>query len=166
MLNDVDRLRLRLTARRALVAAATALFFFTPGDANANGRFPASSALIIAPKDPQTMIMRSTFGVLLSRDQGVNWDWICEAAIGYGGIEDPTIAITESNTIVAGTFEGLAISPDTGCAWSFMGGDLDKKTVIDTTLRVSLPTTAIAMTSAYTGDDGGLPTYLSQLWQS
>ena len=54
---------------------------------------------LIAPDDPQFLAVRTTFGVLVSGDSGQHWDWICERALGYSGVQDPTLGLMEGGTL-------------------------------------------------------------------
>lgn len=94
----------------------------SPSIARANGRFPASNAVIFDPRDPKTIWVRVTFGLLVSHDGGQSWRWVCERAIGFSGMEDPTYVITPKGTLVGGTFSGVAVSRDNGCTFSFATG--------------------------------------------
>jgi hypothetical protein len=91
--------------------------------ARANGRFPASNAVVLAPNDPALVVLRSTFGLVVSRDAGATWGYVCERAVGFGGTEDPTYLVTPKGTFVGGTFEGTSVSRDGGCSWAFAGGE-------------------------------------------
>ncbi len=71
----------------------------TPATAAANGRFPDADQLVIDPADPTRLVLRATFGMLQSMDAGVTWTWLCEQVIGYGGMDDPPIAITGDGTL-------------------------------------------------------------------
>ncbi len=136
--------------------------------AQANGRFPAANQLVVAPNDPNTFVLRTTFGILVSRDRAATWDWVCEKAVGYGGqTEDPSLGITANTTIIAGTFEGLAVSPDTGCGWSYATGGLAQKIVVDVVIRPGAPESALALTNKFKAvDDAGDPTYSSQVYST
>lgn len=152
-----------------LLAAGFALASLAAAERNAlaNGRFPAASQLVVAPTDPSLLLLRTTYGVLVSHDTGGAWDWICERAIGYGGSEDPSLALTSSKRIVAGTYEGLALSPDTGCGWSFYGDALVKKVIADVVVRPDAPATAFALGSTYAGaNDAGASLYENRLFGS
>ena len=159
---------MRAPSRTLIAAALASIALASP--ARANGRFPATNQLVLAPTDPSKMLLRTTFGVLVSRDAGKTWDWICEKAIGYGGqTEDPSFGITASTSIVGGTFEGLVVSaaPDVGCNWTFVGGDLAGKVVVDVVVRPDAPHTALALTNKYTMvNDAGDPLYASQVFAS
>ncbi|MDB4998890.1 MAG: BNR/Asp-box repeat domain protein [Myxococcaceae bacterium] len=147
----------------ALAVVAT----LTPRAASANGRFPAANQLVVAPDDPSVMTLRTTFGVLVSSDSATTFDWICERAVGYGGVEDPSLGMTSRSTIVAGTFEGLAVSPTGGCGWTFVGGGLTKQVIVDVVVRPDAPQTVLALTSTYLRpNDAGASTYANQVFRS
>jgi hypothetical protein len=130
---------------------ALALSFASSTPARANGRFPAANQLVVSPTDPTFLVLRTTFGILFSHDRGANWDWICEKAIGYGGVEDPSMGMTASS-VLAGTFEGLSVSTDKGCGWAFANTDQ----VVDVVVEHGDPKSAFAITSKYSGEgDGG-----------
>ncbi len=131
--------------------------------AEANGRFPASNAVIFSPAAPENVIVRVTFGMLATRDAGKSWRWICERAIGFSGLEDPSYTVTKSGTIVAGLFEGIRVSRDGGCTWE--GVSTEGFTVfIDTTLRSD--GTVLALASAYDKHGDGGILFKSQLFVS
>jgi hypothetical protein len=58
-----------------------------------------------------------TFGLVISHDGGATWQWMCEAAVGYGGLYDPFYSYTESSKIFATTFAGLKVMSD-GCTFA------------------------------------------------
>jgi len=113
--------------------------------ARANGRYPKADQLLLAADQPATLTVRTTFGFLVSHDSGQNWDWICERAIGYSGVQDPTIGLMEGGTIIASLSEGIARSTDQGCSWSFAEADLAGSPVIDLTVQRAAPSRALAL---------------------
>lgn len=130
-------------------------------EAHANGRFPASSAAVIGVGDASSnVLVRTTFGVILSKDRGKSWDFVCERAIGFSGIEDPTYLVTKSGALVAGTFEGLAVSRDGGCEWSVA----PESVFSDLALRAD--GTIAAMHSVYAKSTGKGIRYDNSLWIS
>jgi len=154
---------------RVLAAAAIGACTAWTAPAGANGRFPQSNQLIFSPVDSQLIVVRATFGLLVSRDGGSTWKWLCEGAVGYGdggASEDPSLALTQGGALAAGTREGLSISPDTGCNWAFAGGALDKQAVVDIALRPYAPHALIALTSSYVSTTDAGQTYRSQLFES
>ena len=64
--------------------------------------------------DGSTVFLRTTFGVLVSRDTGKHWRWICERALGYDGQWDPPIAVTRDARLWVGLEDGLVSTKD-GC---------------------------------------------------
>jgi hypothetical protein len=142
----------------SLLLLAAGVVCATPATARANGRYPAATQLVVAPSDPRVLVLRSTFGILVSRDAGATWGWVCENAIGYGfndAEEDPAIGVTQAESILAGTQEGLAVSLDTGCSWAFApnaGG-----WAADVSVFRSQPSSALAITRLVSGMpvDGG-----------
>lgn len=109
---------MRSTVLRAAFAAAllSATLAGAALDASANGRPPASVS-IASRKNGRDILVATTFGVLLSKDDGCSFQWLCEQSIGYGGTFDPKYAIGDDGTIYATTFEGLRVSRDGGCTF-------------------------------------------------
>ena len=89
-----------------------------PVIALANGRAPATNGIFLHPSDDQALLVRTTFGLLVSHDAGCTFRWVCEKSIGYGGEFDPKYAIATDGTIFATTFTGLRVSRDGGCNWT------------------------------------------------
>ncbi|HEY4059845.1 MAG TPA: sialidase family protein, partial [Kofleriaceae bacterium] len=92
--------------------------------ASANGRPPVTNGVFFKPGDNQSLYIRTTFGLLISHDDGCSFHWVCEKAIGYGGEFDPKYAITADGTIFATTFTGLRVSRDQGCTWTTATSEL------------------------------------------
>lgn len=104
--------------RRALKIAAIALAMFSPMVASANGRAPATNGVLFREGDASSLYVRSTFGLLVSQDDGCTFRWICEQNIGYGGTFDPQYRVAADGTIFATTFTGLRVSRDGGCTFT------------------------------------------------
>lgn len=133
-----------------------------PSPAFANGRYPAAGQIVVAPTDEDHIVVRATYGILSSRDAGKSWGWVCEGAIGYGGIEDPMMGVTADGTLLAGIFNGLSISRDSGCSWAFAGGDLTKRYVTDLSVEKADPSRSVLIVSNGIGPSE----FLTQLWES
>ena len=158
-------------ARSWLIGVTGALAFLVVGSARANGRFPATQQIAFSPVDPQLVVVRTTFGILLSRDAGSTWNWFCEDVLGISSSssDDPVIALTGSGAIVAtsGSNPGMAVSADNGCTWVFAEA-VAKEVVRDLVVRPNLPDTVLALTStmdAHVGSDGGTG-YVQRLYES
>lgn len=124
-----------MSLRRAFFASVIAAAALTCTEsALANGRYPAAGQIAINPNDKSNILVRATYGILTTHDRGKSWFWTCELAVGYGGSEDPMFAISSTSSILAGTFEGLAISHD-GCDYSFYPAPLKDRYAIDLALE-------------------------------
>lgn len=128
----------------------------------ANGRFPAAGQVAVDPSNPAHLLVRTTYGLTVSSDGGARWSWICEPAIGYGGTEDPMMAITADGSIIAGIFEGLSASHDHGCQWDFAQGGLKDRYVIDLATERANPKNAVLLISNSVG--GSM--FLTELWET
>jgi hypothetical protein len=99
----------------AMIGFAAAML--APALALGNGR-PPSSVSVTSHPGRNDILIATTFGVLLSVDDGCSFHWLCEQSIGYGGTFDPKYAIGADGTIYATTFEGLRVSRDRGCTFT------------------------------------------------
>jgi sortilin (neurotensin receptor 3) len=150
--------------RRAALAAGLCLAgLLSTANAGANGRFPASSQIVVSPTDPQLLFLRATYALLVSHDGGCNWDFLCEPAVGYLGQEDPFLGLTSSAALAA-IFEGLKVSPDQGCSWAAASG-VPPHDAIDLVVRRDDPHAAVALTTSLSGTtDAGSSLYATQLY--
>jgi uncharacterized protein (TIGR03382 family) len=103
--------------RRAVIALALGLAV-VPQSALANGRAPITNGVFFRPGNNTDIWVRTTFGLLVSHDDGCTFRWICEQNVGYGGIFDPTYAVAADGTIYATTYAGLRVSRDGGCTFT------------------------------------------------
>jgi hypothetical protein len=154
-----------------LLAGATgALVVLGSAVAGANGRFPASNQLLFSPADPNLVILRTTFGILISHDNATTWSWLCEDALGLPATSsaDPPLGLTGSDALVAGIYRGLEVSRDVGCTWAFAGGQLTGAFVSDLAVRPNAPHTLVAIESTYGEDAGadGSAGYANQAFES
>ena len=95
-----------------------ALSFGAP-PAFANGRFPTAQQVVLGPGARSDVIaLRTTFGLLVSRDGGRTFYWFCEDLLYYdyipGGNLDPSIEVNANGEIVVG-FEVGAHALTDGC---------------------------------------------------
>jgi hypothetical protein len=158
---------LHRSPRRGAGAAAAALVLGIASAAHANGRYPAAGQIALDPMNEANLLVRATYGIMISTTAGRQWGWVCEPAVGYGNIEDPMMAYTANGTILAGIFEGLSIGVPSGCDWTFAPGGLLNKYVIDLAVDKVDPTKAVLIISNSVGqNDAGSPIFLTQLWQS
>jgi hypothetical protein len=151
--------------------AAASLVLTAAAPARANGRFPASNQIAFSPSDADLVLLRTTFGVLLSHDAGVSWSWLCEDVLGTlsSSTEDPLLGVTAASIVATpGLADGLSVSVDHGCDWSPTGGPLAGQLVRDLVVRPDAPDVVLALTSTYglhAGPDGGAG-YAQQVYES
>src|ERR1700733_1606480 len=105
-----------------IVAALTA-------NAGANGRPAGTSTINFQQTNDTNVLAGMTFGTVESKDNGATWQWMCEAAVGYGGLYDPDYAYSRTGKVFATTFNGLTERAD-GCTFAataagttFISGD-------------------------------------------
>lgn len=109
-----------MSARRLLAAAAAVAGL--AGVAWANGRPPATTSVHVRPGNEQDVYVATTFGFLISHDDGCSFRWVCESAVGYSGTYDPKFRIAHDGTIYATTTDmGLRVSRDGGCEFTTAG---------------------------------------------
>jgi uncharacterized protein (TIGR03382 family) len=94
------------------------------GVAHANGRGPQTIGIYPKPGEPHTFYLATTFGLLVTHDEGCTFRWMCEQSIGYAGIWDPAYAIGSDGTIFATTYDGLRVSRDGGCTFATATAEL------------------------------------------
>jgi hypothetical protein len=103
---------------RAATLGAVLAGLIAPGVASANGRYPAAGQIALSPATPDTLLVRTTYGLALTKDGGRAWSWICEDAMGVGSQEDPMLAFAANGAILASTYGGLEASKSSGCDWA------------------------------------------------
>jgi photosystem II stability/assembly factor-like uncharacterized protein len=130
------------------------LLLLAPELARANGSFPAVSQLVSDPADAAHLVLRTTFGLLVTRDGGASWDWLCEAGAGYKDVEPP-MAVLPGGVILLGVPGGVSRSDAAGCNFELAEG-IDA-TVYDLARVPSEPSGAVAISA--TGTD-------TQLWRT
>jgi photosystem II stability/assembly factor-like uncharacterized protein len=104
--------------RPSPLAAALAALSLTMA-AGANGRFPAAQHVVIGPGAASDVVaLRVTFGLVLSRDGGRTWRWMCEEGMFYPFVPamnfDAPIEVSSRGSTVWGYEVGIR-STDDGC---------------------------------------------------
>jgi len=140
--------------RAAVSVSVTVFALLVPELARANGAFPAVSQLVPDPADADHLVLRTTFGLLVTRDRGATWDWLCEAGAGYLDVEPP-MAVLPGGVILLGLPEGVSRSSASGCSFERAKG-IDA-IVYDLARVPSEPDGAVAISGS--GTD-------AQLWRS
>jgi hypothetical protein len=150
----------------ALVSAAAAGTVYS-SEARANGRFPESNQIVFSAQDPDLILLRVTFGLLISRDRGRTFDWVCEQSIGFSGVEDPMYTVMPSGGYMGTTFQGVTLSQDRACNWRYFGGDLAEKVFIDLSADPNDGRRVVVFASSYDKQDPqGNILFDSRIWET
>lgn len=130
-----------------LLAVVALLAWALPGRAHAHGRFPAAGQISHHPSDPDTIAVRTTFGILLTHDGGQSWGWICREILDIDLRDDPAIAVMADGSVLSASFDGLKRGVDRGCSWSYPEDALDRVVTIDQVRHPTDGATSFVLTS-------------------
>ncbi|HTJ41795.1 MAG TPA: hypothetical protein VL463_06845 [Kofleriaceae bacterium] len=102
---------------RRLLFAVGVLLAAAP--AYANVRFPTTQTISFRKGTTSDLVLGSTPGLLLSKDDGKHFYWVCDNAIfgDNSDLYDPDYKIAADGTIYANTPAGVRISRDGGCTF-------------------------------------------------
>lgn len=137
-------------------AVAAIVGVLSTSQARANGAFPQVSQLVSNPEDPRQLALRGNFGVLVSRDGGQIWDWLCEAGMGYRDIEPP-LAMLGSGTMLLAQPDGVSRADLDWCSFERAAGIAAN--VVDVSAERDTPGAAIAVSV-------DLEAITTQVWES
>jgi hypothetical protein len=140
-----------------------------PRPAAANGRFPQSNQIVFSPIDKNLIVLRTTYGILPSHDNGATWSFVCEDALGINtmtSLLDPPLGLTENNALNVGTPTGMNVSNDVGCNWNCIGGAMANQSIVDLAVRPDAPSRLVAMTGTYQATDSAQDTIYGQAFES
>lgn len=101
----------------ALVGGALVMTYVTP--ARANGALPTTIQVLLPPAAPSTIIESTTFGLLISDDEGASWRWTCEHDVSAGAKSYQLGAATSPQLFGLAT-GGIVRTDDLGCTWSLV----------------------------------------------
>lgn len=128
----------------------------TTGTARAHGRFPEAYQVAFHPEDPDALLVSTTFGLVVTRDGGATFRWVCRDALGVALTEDPFNFLSPAGTVFATSFRGLRRGDLGGCSWQVPVPELERIVIIDGTFAPDDPGRFYALTSS-----GGITNYLS-----
>jgi len=130
-----------------MLAAALAL---SSAPALANGRYPNADMLVVDPSNPNHLVLRATFGTLVSSDQGQHWSWICEDAIGYVS-GDPAMTVLADGTLLHAFLGNITRSAAEGCSFAPLPFTAQGRFAVDVTLDAADPAHAWVLASSFMG---------------
>lgn len=132
------------------LALGAFLSILAPPEAAANGRYPSAGLVTFDSGGSERLAVRTTFGVLVSRDRGATFDYVCESALRLGFEEDPMLAYATGGRLVVATFGGVLTSDD-GCSYGFVP-ELEGAVVPDLARSASDPERFVAFRLLGKGD--------------
>lgn len=97
----------------------------------ADGAFPNGMSVFAPAATPHRLLMGTTFGLVISDDDGATWHYVCEPYVTGGGEPVVIYAATADGAILAAHSSGVARSTDGGCGWSGSTGALAGQIVTD-----------------------------------
>lgn len=115
----------------------------------ANGRYPNADMLIVEPGNPSHLVLRATFGTLVSGDQGRSWSWVCEEAIGYTG--DPAMTVLSGGSLLHAFLGNITLSGAQGCSYGAVPFSAEGRFAVDVTLDPANPSRAWVLASGVSG---------------
>jgi hypothetical protein len=125
-----------------------------PRQAEANSRYPNANQLVVDPHVPSRLIVRTSFGVLVSTDAGAHWQLICETAFaGAPQSSDQAIGVTDDGSILVANKTGVSRGQDGGCSWAMGQGALAGLETVDVTVSRSNQALAYGI-ATFLGDAG------------
>ncbi len=151
-------------SRSLLAIASVASVVATANTAKANGRYPGADELLVSPKDPNTLIVHGSFGLLVSNDAGKKWHWICDDVIEPRLAADsvsPSVVVFERGAIAVSSPAGVRTSVDAGCSFVPAPGtenqrirDIAKERGTGRALAITAPADGTQAEILETTDDG------------
>jgi photosystem II stability/assembly factor-like uncharacterized protein len=140
--------------RAAASVVVLGSFLQSPGTASANGAFPTASQLKSDPDNPDHLVLGTTFGLLVTRDEGESWDWVCETGALYRDVEPPMLVLPGGRILLA-VPDGISRSDEAGCDFELATGLAGL--VRDLTRVAAEPATVVAVSTYGT---------VAQVWRS
>jgi hypothetical protein len=136
-----------LSRHLAVCVVAGCALFSAP--ALANGRYPAADMLVADPGDPSHLVLRATFGTLVSRNAGQSWSWVCEEAIGYTG--DPALTVLAGGRMLHAFLGSITLSSEDACSYELLSFDAEGRAAVDVTLDAADPAHAWVLATGFMG---------------
>src|SRR5438105_3671045 len=103
---------------RARIVFLSALLGSLPIRAGADGAFPDEMHLFVPADQPHRIIVSTTFGLLLSDDDGANFRWVCEQAVTQSTALLYQVGPPPTHALFAASLTGISFSVDEGCNWT------------------------------------------------
>jgi hypothetical protein len=86
-----------------------------PPPARANNAFPDTGQVLLPPDRPDTIVVGTNFGLVITEDGGASWRWTCEHDEGVGGIVYELAPGPRHRVLTLA--DGMAFTDDLACTW-------------------------------------------------
>ena len=142
-----------LHRHRLLFALLACMAALITARASANGRFPTAQHVLVGPGTrSDTIVLRATFGLIISDDGGKTFRYVCEDAMGYGGSSfDPAVGLDGSGRMFVGLFDG-AVLVDVDRCGAARTPTLEKQFVSDVDTNVKGDVVAVSTATGFVDD--------------
>ena len=122
--------------------------------AHADGAFPASQAVLLPRDRPQEIILATTFGLLVTEDDGATWQYVCETDTTTSNAGQYIVGPPPGDRIYAVSDWGAPVTGDDACTWMLGAGPIaEAQSIVDVFPDPSDASRAFAIASFAT--DGG-----------
>ena len=103
--------------RRGCASLAFGCLLLGAGESAANGRFPTAQHVVVGPgRESSVVALRTTFGIVLSRDGGRTFAWLCEEGMYLPFVPsnnfDAPLEVASSGSVVFGYEDGIRHTAD------------------------------------------------------
>jgi len=141
--------------KRASAALGVLFAVLAPGAARADGAFP-NNFTVFAPADrPSRLVLATTFGLVMSDDNGASWYLVCEAGEKAINATLYQMGPPPLDALGAASPFGLSVSFDNACSWTVADGGIEGDYVQDFFFDPSNPMSLYVLVSRPDLPDGG-----------
>lgn len=132
---------------------ALLLSVLSGGAALADGAFPDSLGILVPSGEPGTIYAATNFGLVITRNGGQDWDWVCEQATGANAWQY-TAGAAPSHVLYAVSLDGIRRSDDGACSWHDSQSPFLPGSEFDVFPAPSEPARALALGMLFEADAG------------
>ena len=118
----------------------------------ADGAFPDELSVMLPESDPNSILVGTNFGLVVSSDAGASWRYVCEPFI-TGSINDNVRFYrgTNDGTVLATSTTGFWRTGDGGCTWTKATGSVANHFGEDLFVDPDHPSSVLVIASDSTG---------------
>lgn len=120
----------------------------------AHGRLPELNDILFDPTDPNHVVARATWGMMVSFDGGATWDWRCSEAVPFDRFsENPAMVLnTAGELVVAGYRNNVRVGDEMACEWRANAMPPPQGFMVDIEAHPTKPDELLLLSSPLTGN--------------